>query len=43
MAKLGAMSRLRKRRADKLESKRQSVITLAPPSPATEPSVDPIL
>ena len=41
MAKLGAMARLRKRRAARLEAKRQAAIAAAPPVPAPEPQVSP--
>ena len=41
MAKLGAMTRLRKRRAARLEAKRQAAIAAAPPVPAPEPQVSP--
>ncbi len=41
MAKLGAMARLRKRRAARLEAKRQAAIAALPPAPEPEPAVDP--
>lgn len=43
MVKLGAMSRLRKRRAARLEAKRQVAIADLPPAPEPEPLVDPKL
>jgi hypothetical protein len=39
MAKLGAMARLRKRRAARLEAKRKAALAAAPPTPAPEPQV----
>jgi hypothetical protein len=39
MAKLGAMARLRKRRAARLEAKRQAAVAAAPPAPSPEPQV----
>jgi hypothetical protein len=41
MAKLGAMARLRKRRAARLEAKRQAAIAAAPSVPAPKPQVSP--
>ena len=41
MAKLGAMARLRKRRAARLEAKRQAAVAALPPAPKPEPAVDP--
>jgi hypothetical protein len=41
MAKLGAMARLRKRRAARLEAKRQVAVAALPPAPEPEPAVDP--
>ena len=41
MVKLGAMARLRKRRAARLEAKRQVAVAALPPAPEPAPAVDP--
>ncbi len=41
MAKIGAMARLRKRRAARLEAERQVAAAALPPAPEPEPAVDP--
>ncbi len=41
MAKIGAMARLRKRRAARLAEKRRAAIAAAPPVPAPKPQVSP--